>query len=74
MKSKRILAAVLASVCATAAISVVASADTPAGETPETAETEINTTFTVDGTLEGTALLDAIGGDYVEATDTCGSL
>lgn len=64
MKTKKIMAAVLASLCATAAMSTVVSADTPAGAAEEEKITEIDTTFTVDGTLEGTALLDAIFGDY----------
>lgn len=64
MKTKKIMAAVLASLCATAAMSTVVSADTPAGAAEEEKITEIDTTFTVDGTLEGSALLDAIFGDY----------
>lgn len=63
MKSKKIFAAVLASVCTVAAMSAVASA-APVGAADENTVTEIDTTFTVDGTLEGTALLDAIFGDY----------
>lgn len=64
MKTKKIMAAVLASLCATAAMSTVVSADAPAGAADENTITEIDTTFTVDGILEGTALLDAIFGDY----------
>lgn len=63
MKSKKIFAAVLASVCTVAAMSAAASA-APVGAADENTVTEIDTTFTVDGTLEGTALLDAIWGDY----------
>lgn len=64
MKTKKIMAAVLASLCATAAMSTVVSADAPAGAADENTITEIDTTFTVDGILEGTALCDAIWGDY----------
>lgn len=64
MKTKKIMAAVLASLCATAAMSTVVSADTPAGAAEEEKITEITTTFTLDGTLEGAAVLDAIWGDY----------
>lgn len=59
MKTKKIMAAVLASLCATAAMSTVVSA-TPVGVKKE----EVDVTFTVDGTLEGSAVLDAIFGDY----------
>lgn len=59
MKTKKIMAAVLASLCATAAMSTVVSA-TPLGVKKEA----VDVTFTVDGTLEGSAVLDAIFGDY----------
>lgn len=59
MKTKKIMAAVLASLCATAAMSTVVSA-TPVGVKKEA----VDVTFTVDGTLEGSAVLDAIFGDY----------
>lgn len=59
MKTKKIMAAVLASLCATAAMSTVVSA-TPVG----TEKTEFDSTITVDGSLDGTKLTDAVYGDY----------
>lgn len=59
MKTKKIMAAVLASLCATAAMSTVVSA-TPVG----TEKTVFDSTITVDGSLDGTKLTDAVYGDY----------
>lgn len=62
MKTKKIMAAVLASLCATAAMSTVVSAS-PAG----TKQTVFDSTITVDGSLDGTKLTDAVYGDYESA-------